>query len=122
MDAFQKTGTWELADLPSDKKSSSSRRVYRVKLNQDGSVNRYRARLVARGCAQTHRIDYEETFSPVARFDTIRATLSFAAREKLTIRQFDVTTAFLYGNLDENTELYMKQPPASTSEVDVYVN
>ena len=64
---------------------------------------------MAKGYSQKAGIDYNETFSPVARFDTIRAVLSVAASEKLKLMTFDVKTAFLYGKLNEI--VYMKQPP-----------
>ena len=64
---------------------------------------------MAKGYSQKAGIDYNETFSPVARFDTIRAVLSVAASEKLKLMTFDIKTAFLYGKLNEI--VYMKQPP-----------
>jgi hypothetical protein len=67
-----------------------------------------KARLVAKGCSQKAGTDYNETFSPVARFDTIRAVLSVAASHQMKLGQFDVKTAFLYGDLEE--VIYMKQP------------
>lgn len=81
---------------------------YIVKQLSDGSGDRYKARLVAKGYSQRAGIDYDETFCPVARFDTIRSVFSVAATENLYIAQFDVKTAFLYGLLEE--QIYMKQP------------
>jgi hypothetical protein len=69
---------------------------------------KFKARLVAKGYSQKADIDYTETFSPVIRFDTIRVMLSVAAKEKLHLAQFDIKTAFLYGELEET--IYMRQP------------
>ena len=63
---------------------------------------------MARGFSQIPGIDFEETFSPVAHFETVRLLLALSAREDWEIEALDVKTAFLYGNLDE--ELYMEQP------------
>lgn len=104
-----KNDTYDLVDLPKDMKAIECRWVFRIKRNKDGSIERYKARLVARGFAQRSGIDYFETFSPVARYDSIRAILAITARFKMHLVQFDVKTAFLYGNLEE--EIYMKQPP-----------
>ena len=99
--------TWKLVEKPDKQKVISSNWIYRIKLNPDGT-KRYKARLVVKGCSQTEGIDYNETFSPVVRFDTVRTLLSVAARDGLLIRQFDIKTAFLYGALKEN--VFMKQP------------
>jgi hypothetical protein len=82
--------------------------VFKLKLAVDGSVHRYKARLCAKGFTQREGVDYTETFSPVAKFDSIRAILSIAVVEDLHIVEFDVRTAFLYGELDE--VIYMEQP------------
>lgn len=108
MASLKENHTWDLMELPANKKIISSRWVLRVKTKSDGTIDRYKARLVAKGYAQKPGVDYDETFSPVARFDTVRALLSVAASEKLKLMQFDVKTAFLYGKLSE--EVYMKQP------------
>jgi transposase InsO family protein len=99
--------TWELVDKPTNKNIVDNRWVYRVKTNHDGT-ERYKARLVAKGYSQQQGVDYGDTYSPVTRFDTIRAILSTAASERLLLQHFDVKTAFLYGELEEL--VYMKQP------------
>ena len=94
--------------MPSGVKAIGSRWVMRVKLRADGEIERYKARLVAKGYNQKEGIDYNETFSPVARFDTIRSVLSVTTNEGLSLVQFDVKTAFLNGKLEE--DIYMTQP------------
>ena len=101
--ALEERKVWELVDLPQDRKPIKCRWVYDVKT--DG---RKRGRLVAKGFSQIHGIDFEETFSPVARFETVRLLLAVSALEDWEIEALDVKTAFLYGELDE--ELYMEQP------------
>lgn len=108
MKSLSENDVWELTDLPEGKKLIDSRWVLRVKIKSDGSIDRYKARLVAKGYVQKYGIDYDETFSPVARFDTVRTILSVAASEDLKLQQFDVQTAFLYGKIKE--EIFMKQP------------
>ena len=112
MKSHQENQTWDLVDLPEGKKAIPCKWVFKVKTQSDGSVERYKARLVIKGCAQKKGIDYDQTFSPVVRNTTIRTLLSVAASEKLHLMQFDVSTAFLYGNLQE--EIYMKQPEGFT--------
>jgi hypothetical protein len=107
--SLAENNTWELVDKPSDRLVVDNRWIYKIKTKVDGSIDKFKARLVAKGYSQKAGIDYNETFSPVARFDTIRAVLSIAASEKLKLMTFDVKTAFLYGKLDE--VIYMKQPP-----------
>ena len=67
LDALHKTGTWDLVDLPSGKSAIGCKWVYKIKTRSDGTVDRNKARLVARGFTQEYEIDYEETFSHVAR-------------------------------------------------------
>lgn len=86
----------------------TNRWVFKKKLKADGQVDVYKARLVARGCSQKQGIDYTETFAPVVRFSSVRTLLSIAAALNMEIYQFDVKTAFLHGDLEE--EIYMEQP------------
>lgn len=108
MEAFKETDTWDLVHLPPGKHVIDNRWVLRVKYKPDGVIDRFRARLVARGVFQRAELDYDETFSPVARYDSIRALIATAANENLVLGQFDVKSAFLYGKID--TEIYMTQP------------
>lgn len=99
---------WKLCELPPNRKALPCKWVYRIKRNPDGTIDKYKARLVVKGFRQRKGIDYEQTFSPVARMATIRALLSVSAKENLYLTQFDVSTAFLNGKLQE--EIYMNQP------------
>ena len=108
MDALKENKTWELTELPIGARAIPCKWVYKLKTNPDGSINKYRARSVVKGFSQRKGVDYTETFSPVAKLGTIRAVLSIAAEEKMHLVQFDVSTAFLYGDLEET--IYMEQP------------
>jgi hypothetical protein len=82
--------------------------VYKIKRKQDGSLDRYKERLVAKGFKQRYGIDYEDTFSPVVKIATIHIILSIVVSKGWSLRHFDVQNAFLHGYLEE--EVYMQQP------------
>ena len=80
-DALMRNGTWTLVDLPASRTAIGCKWVFRVKENPDGSVNKYKARLVAKDFHQQLGFDYKETFSPVIKPVTIRLILSLAVSQ-----------------------------------------
>jgi len=107
--SIEKNQTWELVNLPEGKNVIGLKWIFKTKFLADGSIQKCKARPVVRGYAQQHGIDYEETFSPVARFETVRVILALAAQKRWKVFQFDVKSAFLNGDLEE--EVYVSQPP-----------
>ena len=92
--------------------------LYKVKYNTDGSVNRYKAQLVAKGYAQKHEIDYDEMFASVAKMTTIHVLLAVPAAKRWHLHQMDVKNAFLQGEVEE--QVYMVQTPDFTPERTVW--
>ena len=108
LESHSENGTWNIVEKPAGRQEIDSKWVFKIKPQKNGQSCRYKARLCARGFRQVHGIDYSETFAPVVRYDTVRMMLALAAYENLEMAQFDVSTAFLYGNLEE--KIYMKIP------------
>ena len=108
IDSLNQYSVWELVKLPEGRKAIGCKWVFKVKMDADGNVNRFKARLVAQGFNQRHGVDYDETFSPVVRFESVRSVIALAAQHGLQLHQMDVKTAFLNGELQE--EIYMRQP------------
>ena len=114
MRSLKSNDVWELVELPAGKKAVGSKWVYKVKTGADGSLERYKARLVAQGFTQKYGSDYDETFCPVVRQESLRALTALSVQYSLKLHQVDVTTAFLNGNLEE--EVYMTQPKGFVTE------
>ena len=99
---------WELVDLPPGNKPLGYKWIFKRKLKDDGTIDKYKARLVVKGFRQKEGLDYFDTYSPVTRITSIRLLIALAAMYDLQIHQMDVKTAFLNGELEE--EIYMEQP------------
>ena len=105
LDTLTKNHTWDLVTLPLGQFVVGCKWIYKIKTRSDESIECYKARLVAKGFTQEYRIDYEETFTLVARISSVRALLAVAAASKWDLFQMDVKNAFLNGELSE--EVYM---------------
>ncbi|KAA0040884.1 Beta-galactosidase [Cucumis melo var. makuwa] len=108
MKALEKNNTWEICALPKGHKLVGCKWVFTLKYKEDGTLDRHKARLVAKRFTQTYGVDYSETFSPVAKLNTVRL-LSVAVNKDWSLYQLDVKNAFLNGDLVE--EVYMSHPP-----------
>ena len=108
LSSLQESEAWDLVKLPEGNHTVGSKWVYKVKIGPDGSVQRYKARLVAQGFTQKYGTDFDETFSPVVRLESLRMLIAKSVQHDLQLHQLDVTTAFLNGTLKE--EVYMEQP------------
>ncbi|RZC11276.1 Retrovirus-related Pol polyprotein from transposon RE1 [Glycine soja] len=106
--ALETNHTWFLTDLPSDKTAIGCHWVCKIKYNADGSIELYKARLVAKDYTQLEGVDFLDTFSLVAKLTIVRLLLALAAIHKWHLKQLDVNNAFLHGELLE--EVYI-QPP-----------
>ena len=100
--------TWELVDLPPGNKPLGYKWIFKRKLKDDGTIDKYKARLVVKGFRQKEGLDYFDTYSSVTRITSIRLLIALAAVYDLQIHQMDVKTTFLNGELEE--EIYMEQP------------
>ena len=110
LDALSRNRTWDLVDLPPDKSVVGYKWVFKIKTRSDGSIERYKARLLTKGFTQEYGIDYKETFAPVARLLSVRTLLAIAASRQWKLFQMDIKYAFLNGDLRE--EVYMQSPPS----------
>ncbi|KAF5097937.1 hypothetical protein D0Z03_000412 [Geotrichum reessii] len=95
--SLMENDTWVLVPKPIGRKIVGCKWVFKVKENTDGSVDKYKARLVAQGFSQSPGIDYQETFAPVVRYETVRFLFAVSAQLGFFVHHMDVTTAFLNG-------------------------
>ena len=108
MATIQKNDTWRLVARPEDQRVIGMKWAFKTKLNPDGSIDRYKARLVVKGHAQQYGIDFSDTIAPVAIYDTIRLLIALAAQNWWKIYPLDVKSAFLNGYLEE--QIFVEQP------------
>jgi Reverse transcriptase (RNA-dependent DNA polymerase)/Integrase core domain/gag-polypeptide of LTR copia-type len=118
LESIKANNTWSKVDLPKDRKAIGSRWIFKLKCNENGEVERYKARLVAQGFTQVYGTDYDEVFAPVARPTSFRVLLTIAGKQNLNVMQYDVKTAFLNGTIEE--EIYLKPPQGFQSETKVF--
>ncbi|KAL6331208.1 hypothetical protein AAG906_009636 [Vitis piasezkii] len=113
-EALQRNNTWSLVPLLEGRIPIGCRWVYKVKENPNGSVKKYKTRLVAKGFHQQARFDFNETFSPVVKPTTIKIVLTIPLSRGWSVRQLDINNAFLNGTLQE--EVFMSQPQGFVDE------
>lgn len=104
--------TWEYDRLPADRKAVGSKWVFKVKYHPDGTMARYKARLVAQGFSQIHGVNFNKTFSPMVRRESLRIFLAISCLLRLFIEQVDIVGAYLKSLLGDNDlPIFMKLPP-----------
>ena len=108
IDSIMGNQTWKLVDLPPDYNPISCKWIFKKKKKVDGTIERFKTRLVAKGFTQKEGLDYFDTYAHVARIATIRVLIALTSIYHFEIHQMDVKTAILNGELDE--KIYMKQP------------
>ncbi|CAM8956673.1 unnamed protein product [Rhodiola kirilowii] len=107
MDSIIGNNTWILVDIPPGHKPLGNKWIFPKKMKVDGTIDKFKARLVIQGFRQKYGMDYFDTYAPVARISTIKLLIALASIHKFLVHQMDVKTAFLNGDLEE--EIYMKQ-------------
>jgi hypothetical protein len=108
IEAHLENGTWELAQLPPGRRAIGSCWIFKIKRKPDGSIDKYKGRLVAQGFSQIRGIHYDEVFASTARMAAMRTVIMIAAAEDLELESVNISTAFLNGDID--AEVYMKIP------------
>ncbi|GKD60875.1 ribonuclease H-like domain-containing protein, partial [Tanacetum coccineum] len=108
IDALLRNDTWEIVDLPMDRKAIGSKWIFKIKFKSSGEIDRYKARLIVQGFNKKEGIYYVESFSPVVKMVTVRCLLNLVVSSSWPVFQLDVNNAFLYSDLNET--VYMKLP------------
>jgi hypothetical protein len=103
-----KNDVWEVVSRPTDKLVVTSKWIYKIKHDANDNVEKYKARFVARGLSYRKGEDYDETFSPVEKYTSIRSIISIASVMGWKLHQMDVKIAFLNGVIEE--EVYIEKP------------
>ena len=97
IESIYRNHTWDLVELREGKNPIGCKRLYKPKINADACVEKFKARLVAKGYSQQEGIDFDDTFAPVAKLNTIRMLISLATKHKWKLHQLDVKSTFLNG-------------------------
>ena len=105
--SIMRNKTWDLVELPKDKVPIGSKWLFKSKLKEDGSIDKFKEILVSKCYSQQEGIDFEETYELVAKLNTIRLLVSLATKHNWRIHQLDVKYSFLNGDLKE--EVYLVQ-------------
>ena len=108
MSALEKNKTWEIVERLKGKSIVDCKWIFKLKYKADGFLKRHKARWVAKGYTQTYGVDYQETFAPVAKMNTVIILMLMVAHYNWKLLQYDVKNAFLHSDLDE--EIYMNIP------------
>ena len=108
LQSLASNSTWKIIDRPKDINIISTKWVFKIKTLPNGQIDKYKARLCARGFSQQYGVDYFETFSPVVRMESLRVLLAVAAAYDLEVHQMDVVSVYLLGELDE--DVYISTP------------
>ena len=108
LQGLEELNTWVLCKLPVGKKAIGLKWLYKMKVDGTGKFENYKSRLVAKGYAQIAGLDFDETWAPVVRIESVRTLLAIAAMNGLVIIHMDARHAFLHG--DSDFELYVEQP------------
>ncbi|GAA0164926.1 transmembrane signal receptor [Lithospermum erythrorhizon] len=108
LEALENNETWEVVDLPEGHKPIGCRWAYKIKCKQDGSIDKYKARLLAKGYNQIEDVNYFDSFTPVVKVVIVRILLAIVAAQQWNLHQMDINNAFLHGYLDE--DIYMVPP------------
>lgn len=115
--SLKANGTWKVVERPQDTNVVDCKWVLCIKKNAAGEIDKYKARLVARGFTQIHGVDYYETYAPVARLSSFQLLIALANRNEWPIESFDFDSTFLNSVLGDNEVVYLEQP-ADFSEAD----
>jgi len=108
MCSFDSIGIYEVVPRPKDRKVVGSKWVFRIKQGPDGTVQKYKAHVIAQGFTQVEGLDYDQTFAPVTKFLSFHTIIALAAKHDWDIHQMDIKATYLNGKLKE--EIFMEAP------------
>lgn len=109
LQALEKTDTWKIVDLPPGVKPIEWKWVYKIKYLTGGSIDRFKAWLIAKGYNQIEGLGYFDTYSPVAKITIVRTIIALSSCKQWYLHQLDLNNAFWHGEIEDN--MYMTIPP-----------